>query len=368
MSETKRTIEGRECCYCHRNLPITYFPLKPGKSNARYKACRDCRKLGHSCIPKPEPKRRKFSTDEERKAARLEYQRLYRERNRDKKRESNRATYWHKKGEEPPKERQKAGRKPKYTDEERKANHREQTSKWQKENSEHIREYQRKRYKKKREQLIAKNVKYQQEHPEVRSKAYFLRKAKAEQEAAEMGLFYCSLCHRIMPAEAFTANGKQFKLCNECRLKQKMRKADSKMRAIREPKPLNPALDDDNQRKPKGKHGTSDRYEYHRQYWLNHKERLKARRCEALDESKSIVTDKLIVGMYMKGYSMNDISSRCQVTIGHIREVIERDGCKAGSVRLCCDCWLYPCFQGIEVMSSNLALTCKSYRKKEDSA
>lgn len=361
MSETKRTVEGRECCYCHRNLPITYFPIKPGMKHARYKMCRDCHTLGHSCVtkPKPEPKRRKFANDEELKAAQREWQRLYREKNREKKREANRASYWRRKGMEAPEEKQKCGRKPILTTEERKARRREHTKKWVENNRENVRAAQRRYYQKKREKLIAKNIKYQQEHKDVRARAYAERKANAEKEAAETGRFYCTLCHRVMDAEAFIFDGRQYKLCNECRVKQKMRKTAKTREALHEP---------DKERKPKGPHGTNPRFEYNRQYWQDHKDMLKAKRCAALDESKAVVTDRFIVDMYEKGYSLGDISSRLQVTVGHIREVIERDGCRGQEVRLCCDCWLYPCFTGIENMSSNLALTCQKYHRKEDAS
>ena len=75
-----------KCCYCHRDLPIEAFPLKYG--HVRYKSCRECYALGHSCLrPEPKPKRPKLSPEEKkahRKAYMLEYQRKYRAANREK--------------------------------------------------------------------------------------------------------------------------------------------------------------------------------------------------------------------------------------------------------------------------------------------
>lgn len=104
MSE-KRTVEGRVCRFCGRFLPITYFPLKAGKTYNRYKVCRDCRKLGHSCLRKekePKLERRTYATEEERQAAHKEYQRAWREKNADKVREARRSWYYKKKGEAVP--------------------------------------------------------------------------------------------------------------------------------------------------------------------------------------------------------------------------------------------------------------------------
>ena len=81
-----------KCCYCHRDLPIEAFPLKYG--HVRYKSCRECYALGHSCLrPEPKPKRPKLSPEEKkahRKAYMLEYQRKYRAANREKVREFSR--------------------------------------------------------------------------------------------------------------------------------------------------------------------------------------------------------------------------------------------------------------------------------------
>ena len=81
-----------QCCLCHRELPKEAFPLKYG--HVRYKSCRECHALGHSCLrPEPKPKRPKLTEEEKkarRKAYQLEYQRKYRAANREKVREYSR--------------------------------------------------------------------------------------------------------------------------------------------------------------------------------------------------------------------------------------------------------------------------------------
>lgn len=72
------------CRYCKRDLPKKQFPLKPGMKNARYKTCRECHALGHSCIEKPKPEPHKVMTPEERAVHMREYYRNYRAAHRDK--------------------------------------------------------------------------------------------------------------------------------------------------------------------------------------------------------------------------------------------------------------------------------------------
>jgi hypothetical protein len=97
-----------KCCYCHRDLPIEAFPLKYGR--VRYKSCRECYALGHSCLrPEPKPKRPKLSPEEKkahRKAYMLEYQRKYRAANREKVREFSRDSNRRRRGGE---EKRKSG-------------------------------------------------------------------------------------------------------------------------------------------------------------------------------------------------------------------------------------------------------------------
>lgn len=81
-----------KCYYCHRDLPEEAFPLKYG--HVRYKSCRECYALGHSCLrPEPKPKKPKLSPEEReahRKEYHREYLRKYRAANRAKVRELSR--------------------------------------------------------------------------------------------------------------------------------------------------------------------------------------------------------------------------------------------------------------------------------------
>lgn len=187
---------------------------------------------------------------------------------------------------------------------------------------------------------------YREQHrEELKQKRQEYRTRKADMNSKSADRFFCSCCGSVKPSDDFITDGRQYKVCNACRGKHVKRSELGK--------------------KPKGPHGTSSRCDYHRQYYEAHKDAIKERRCTELSVSIDTATDRRIIGMYKKGYSLNDISSRCMVSMDHVREVIERDGCKTCEVRLCCDCWLYPCFDGMEVISSNLALTCQKYHRKE---
>lgn len=217
MSETKRTVERWECCYCHRNLPLTYFPLKPGKKYARYKACRDCHPLGHSCIPKKQ------------------------------------------------------------------------------------------------------------------------RKEKAQRKAAAIDRFYCSLCKQIKPAEAFITDGKQYKMCNQCRDKARARRAAEKAKRTSEKrKPFNPLLaDPPKERKPRVGNGQGDRHEYFAKMYAERKDEIKAKQ-----------------------------------VLGAIEAEQQKPKPKPKPKRaekLCWKCWLYPCFEGIDNMDSDFAKEgCISFKRKEE--
>lgn len=111
----------RTCRYCNRTLQDTDFPLKPGLKRARYKVCRECMALGHSCIEKPKPAPRPKRTPEEQAEYKREYARRYREAHKEKLRELNRASYYRRKAGEP----SKRGRKSDLTPEQRKERQKE---------------------------------------------------------------------------------------------------------------------------------------------------------------------------------------------------------------------------------------------------
>lgn len=92
-----------KCCYCQRDLPKEAFPLKYG--HVRYKSCRECHALGHSCLKKePKPKRPKLTPEEReahRKAYHREYLRKYRAANRAKVRQWSRESNARRRAGEP---------------------------------------------------------------------------------------------------------------------------------------------------------------------------------------------------------------------------------------------------------------------------
>lgn len=285
------TTRVSTCRYCGRTLPIEAFPVKPGYARARYKECAECHELGHSCIPKEKPKRKRrtFATEEERQAAKKEYQRRY---------------YWTRRGLEPPEP------KAKQTPEERKASQREAMRKWNENNVEKRRAYQRRRYHENPGKFIAKSAEYSRRHRKEIAKAYAEKRDEARKEAADTGRFYCSVCKRILTAEAFTADGRQYKVCNTCREKERRKRKERG-----ETPPEN--------RQPKSPHGTGSRYDYHRQYYAEHHNEMK------------------------------------------VQQVSRRSKPDPVPDKVCDKCWLHPCFEGMENISSNLALTCQKFHEKE---
>ena len=96
----KRTVPGKVCPWCGRFLPVTYFPLK--NKTTRYRVCRDCYKVGHSCKrPEPKPTSRKVMTPEEKAQHKREYQRKYRAEHREKVRKITRESLARKRAGEP---------------------------------------------------------------------------------------------------------------------------------------------------------------------------------------------------------------------------------------------------------------------------
>ena len=80
----------KTCKFCHRTLPDTSFGLKYGR--VRYKICRECLALGHSCMKRPEKPPREILTDKQMQERKREYMRKYREAHREKFRQAARAS------------------------------------------------------------------------------------------------------------------------------------------------------------------------------------------------------------------------------------------------------------------------------------
>ena len=98
----------RQCSWCHRELEDLAFALKPGM-RVRYRICRECQTLGHSCVKHEKPKRR-VMTAEERKEHYRQYLRRYQKEHAEAIRRSNRESYLRRKNGMP---KRKTGPKPK---------------------------------------------------------------------------------------------------------------------------------------------------------------------------------------------------------------------------------------------------------------
>ena len=77
--------QTRICKYCGRNLPLSEYPRRPDSRSLRYRICRECRAVGHSCLRVETPKLVKEElTDEERIERKREYMRRWRADHPDK--------------------------------------------------------------------------------------------------------------------------------------------------------------------------------------------------------------------------------------------------------------------------------------------
>ena len=87
------------------------------------------------------------------------------------------------------------------------------------------------------------------------------------------------------------------------------------------------------------------------------------RRAEGIPPRRRLDRYK-ILKMYAEGYPVEQIAEECGTKVETVRQYaakahVHRE--RYDRVRVCRNCWLYPCFSGIENMSSNLAKTCKSW-------
>ena len=111
--------------------------------------------------------------------------------------------------------------------------------------------------------------------------------------------------------------------------------------------------------------------EYRRRYYLAHREECLAkakeyRRAHGIFSRVPIDKEK-VAKMYLDGVPVGDIAKAFRVTIGTIYNYMRLAGVRRERSDLtaaCRNCWLYPCFRGIDTMASNLAKTCKSYKFK----
>lgn len=119
------------------------------------------------------------------------------------------------------------------------------------------------------------------------------------------------------------------------------------------------------------KEGREKKLAQRARYRAEHREELKEaqmlrRRADGIPPRRRLDRYK-ILKMYAEGYPVEQIAEECGTKVETVRQYaskahVHRE--RYDRVRVCRNCWLYPCFSGIENMSSNLAKTCKSWHKR----
>lgn len=116
------------------------------------------------------------------------------------------------------------------------------------------------------------------------------------------------------------------------------------------------------------KEGREKKLAQRARYRAEHREELKEakmlrRRADGIPPRHRLDRQK-ILKMYADGIPVPDIAKACNTSERTVRQYAVGTGIKrerADRARVCRNCWLYPCFNGIDTMSSNLAVTCKSW-------
>jgi len=99
-------------------------------------------------------------------------------------------------------------------------------------------------------------------------------------------------------------------------------------------------------------------------YKIAEKERLE-RRKNGIPPQRYVNKD-LLLELYARGLPIDVIAEKCNCVPATVKLYAYRNGVRRGrgKKKICNNCVEYPCFVGIENMSSNLALTCPKYRIK----
>lgn len=162
----------------------------------------------------------------------------------------------------------------------------------------------------------------------------------------------CTSCCRVLPTTEFYSNGDGYirSQCKECS-RARSREAYRKKYSTKEGR--------------EKKLASNARYRETRREQLAEAERL--RRRKAGIPPKRHVDRKKVLDLYRAGLPVIDIAKQCNTTEHTVRAYaylahVHRE--RAGLARVCRNCRLYPCFRGIETMSSNLAETCRSWHFK----
>ena len=99
-------------------------------------------------------------------------------------------------------------------------------------------------------------------------------------------------------------------------------------------------------------------------YKIAEKERLK-RRKKGISPQK-YVNKELLLELYAQGLPIDVIAKKCNCVPATVKLYAYRNGIRRGhkKQRICHNCINFPCFAGIETISSNLALTCPDFKMK----
>lgn len=114
--------------------------------------------------------------------------------------------------------------------------------------------------------------------------------------------------------------------------------------------------------------GRTKRLAQRAKYRAEHREQLKEdqrlRRRKAGIMPRHRLDRQKILKMYAEGHPVEKIAEDCITTVKVVRSYASKAHVRReryDRAKVCLNCWLYPCFNGIDTMSSNLAVTCKSW-------
>lgn len=107
---------------------------------------------------------------------------------------------------------------------------------------------------------------------------------------------------------------------------------------------------------------------YRAKYRAEHREEIKEakrlRRRAAGIMPRHRLDRQKILKMYAEGHPVEKIAEECGTKVETVRQYAAGTGIKrerADRAQVCRNCWLYPCFKGIENFETNFALTCRSW-------
>ena len=109
---------------------------------------------------------------------------------------------------------------------------------------------------------------------------------------------------------------------------------------------------------------TQSKYRERYRVSIAQKERLKRRKIGI--SPQRYVNTKLLLELYKEGVPIEVIASKCNCVPATVKLYAYRNGIRRGhkKQKICYHCKEFPCFEGIETMSSKLALTCPNFKTK----